>query len=290
MEKGYPEEVLEKEFTKPNPLKNILNTVGKTVESVLTFGIENISGQRYEPGDLGRISQFTYLRSLEKLDEKGISPNRLVTIRVAIVLAGGTTLFIDPNLPQEIKSALEILVLAGLLGDRVDGDLARYTNQCTPEGATLDAGADKVITIPSLTAISLYQIVQNCGEMFQTDLKMGSAVVILAAGTLALAKNDIDSQAKRTNNWEAAKAFWTPPILKSERKPAKKTENDASMISKMKTVLQMLVIAGYIKQESITNLTGMPDDIFNLSAATMLGVAFVCGQKGQKQRTTQTLV
>jgi len=201
-----------------------------------------------------------YHKVLDWLDSMWISPNRLVTIRTGVSLAALTILTQKPDI--SLSEAIWFMSALGiwLIADRVDGDLARYTNQCSPQGEVLDAGADKVIVF-----IGLALIISTLGISLEQQVLLWSLFWV----NLTL---DTVSQVSRwvNENIEAFQASWSQPLTNVERKTREyaKTSNGANILWKLKTGAAMSALV--IWADSIVDLH---DETKAISMITLLGVS-----------------
>lgn len=189
-----------------------------------------------------------YVSLLDMLDKNGISPNKLVTIRATTSIAIGAILASTQNLSALSESALLAGLGLSLAADRVDGDLARHTQQCSKEGEVLDAGADKVVVYVLLACI----VHEHVGG----DISLEELALMLWVSFSFLL--DCISQFKFRSiedNLSAIKQCWSEPLSEEERVnnlPAK-TKNAANIYGKVKTTSIMATL--WLWLEDISNIS-----------------------------------
>lgn len=167
---------------------------------------------------------------LDKLDSIWISPNRLVTIRTGTAIAVAGILNTQENLWYTTEWVLLTIWALSLIADRVDGDLARHTDQCSLEWEVLDAWADKVVVYAAMAFVI---------HSFSNTLspEQIEALMYLTGWSFVL---DVISQWMRgvENNTKALKAYWKKPLTQEEREVNKllpKSKNAANFFWKVKT-------------------------------------------------------
>jgi len=279
--------------------QSLKQRVLEIISKVIAAPLNRVNGQELTTGDYYRYGL------IGGLDRTQISPNRLVTIRTGIVLAGGTLLILKPDLAEELKALLgdsltaesvsgltvasiKLSVLGALFADRLDGDLARMTNQCSTNGETLDASADKIcVHIPTAMAIAYAYFLQN------PDAEVRQLLTYLAGGAAIGATADSIGSAYRgaTAHKSAALDFWKNPLTNEERDDNLyvKGKNGADIIGKVKTSVAMLTTAGLILPNEAQALLNLSEREFlsyltvSLLGASTLALASA-GKKAIKAR------
>lgn len=200
-------------------------------------------------------------RYCDWIDKKWVSPNQIVTYRVASSIGSG--IFLASGNHGLIWEAVGMSILgASLFHDAVDGHLARKTQQTSPEWETLDALGDKIVVF-SLIAILICSL----------DLSPQYFYALVGASWVALLL-DIKSQLLRNNNIEALKKSFQAPLNQEERRnnPNKKSPGAAVSAGKIKTALIMSGISlTYL--EDILRISENNGDILLLSIITSCGLA-----------------
>lgn len=175
------------------------------------------------------IFSDAYREFILAFDTVGISPNRLVTLRIGTSIASASILSSGSIENTTLQGSLIAVFLFSLLADRFDGDLARFTNQYSKRGEVLDAGADKTVVYATLLALIWPRILEMSYEQ----------VIALVALFSVNATMDSMSQLSRgyEENQKALGAFWDAPTTQKERQEYayNKTSNGANIMGKLKT-------------------------------------------------------
>jgi phosphatidylglycerophosphate synthase len=197
--------------------------------------------------DTNTLSSWAKLSKLYRdfitgFDRLGMSPNRLVTLRTGTAIASAAILGNGWVENTTVQCALVWSFLLSLVADRFDGDLARFTNQCSKEGEILDAGADKLVVYATLLTLIGPKIWNMSHE--QVIFLVG---LFTANGTM-----DFISQLSRglEENKKALCAFWKTPTSQNEREKYSysKTSSGANMMGKLKTGAIMTALGVWISQ------------------------------------------
>lgn len=185
--------------------------------------------------NLSQAYDTLYAPILDRLDAAKISPNRLVTIRTWVGIAVSTILAFNPEISEnQIIDLVSKIWLAGiftlsLIADRIDGDLARHTNQCSKDGEVLDAWADKVIVYWWIWVLLWLNF--NSFSIEELTILWALFWINLTLDTISQLKRWLEA------NKDALSKFWKAPTTQEERDSYEyeKTGNGANMLWKLKT-------------------------------------------------------
>lgn len=207
-----------------------------------------------------------YKKFILAFDSMWISPNRLVTLRSGTAIVSAAILTNGWVENTTLQWSLVGTFLISLLADRFDGDLARFTNQCSKEGEVLDAAADKVVVYATLLALLWPKILDMPYE--QVILLVG---LFTANGTM-----DMMSQLSRglEENQKAVSTFWKVPTSQEEREEYvyNKTANGANIMGKLKTGAIMTALWVGVSQ----GILWYSDDTLATVLITWLSASAIC--------------
>ena len=212
---------------------------------------------------------------LKPLDNAWISPNRLVTIRAWVSLSIASILAFSENLGLWLEAWLMLLYIASLVADRVDGDLARHTNQCSKEWEILDSGADKIVVYGSFIMF-LISLSSKNPELYN----------YLISAVWVLGFSDLISQWLRwiQDNMTALNSCWKAPSSEEERKTYEYEQSSAwaNIWGKLKTGTTMTSLCLALEWVS-----WMHQDIKTLLVGIWVGVSWILSTTSLYKKMTK---